>query len=49
MHIAIFGTGGAGGFLGARLAQSGEEVAFIARGHHLAAILTHGLRVDSFL
>lgn len=49
MRIAIFGTGGAGGYFGARLAQSGEKVTFIARGDHLAAILTHGLRVDSIL
>ena len=28
MRIAIFGTGGAGGFFGARLARSGEDVVF---------------------
>jgi 2-dehydropantoate 2-reductase len=47
MRIAIFGTGGAGGYFGARLAQAGEEVTFIARGQHLDAIREHGLRVDS--
>jgi 2-dehydropantoate 2-reductase len=47
MRIAIFGAGGAGGYFGARLAQAGEEVTFIARGQHLDAIREHGLRVDS--
>jgi len=49
MRIAIFGAGGAGGYFGARLARSGEEVIFIARGKHLEAIRDHGLRVDSVL
>ena len=47
MRIAIFGSGGVGGYFGGRLAQAGEEVVFIARGAHLAAIREHGLRVDS--
>ncbi len=47
MRIAVFGTGGAGGYFGARLAQAGEEIIFIARGEHLRAIREHGLRVDS--
>ncbi len=47
MHIAVFGTGGVGGYFGGRLAQAGEEVVFIARGEHLKALRTHGLRVDS--
>ena len=47
MRIAIFGTGGAGGYFGGRLAQAGEEVVFIARGEHMRALQTHGLRVDS--
>jgi 2-dehydropantoate 2-reductase len=47
MQIAIFGTGGAGGYFGGRLAQAGEEVVFIARGEHLQALQTQGLRVDS--
>ncbi len=32
MHIAVFGTGGTGGYFGGRLAQAGEKVTFIARG-----------------
>ena len=31
MRIAVFGTGGVGGYFGGRLAQAGEEVVFIAR------------------
>ncbi len=37
MRIAVFGTGGAGGYYGARLAQAGEDVTLIARGEHLRA------------
>ncbi|HXD34319.1 MAG TPA: 2-dehydropantoate 2-reductase [Pyrinomonadaceae bacterium] len=47
MRIAIFGTGGAGGYFGARLAQAGEEVVFIARGDHLTAIRERGLRLET--
>jgi len=47
MRIAIFGTGGAGGYFGAQLARAGEEVIFIARGEHLQAIRTQGLRVET--
>jgi 2-dehydropantoate 2-reductase len=47
MRIAIFGTGGVGGYFGGRLAQAGEDVTFIARGENLRAIQTKGLTVDS--
>ena len=47
MRIAIFGTGGVGGYFGGRLAHAGEDVTFIARGEHLRAIRTSGLRVES--
>jgi 2-dehydropantoate 2-reductase len=47
MRIAIFGTGGAGGYFGAHLAQAGEQVVFIARGEHLQAIREQGLRVET--
>ena len=47
MRIAIFGVGGVGGYFGGRLAQSGNDVSFIARGKHLDAMKTSGLRVDS--
>jgi 2-dehydropantoate 2-reductase len=49
MRIAIMGSGGVGGYFGARLAQGGCEVAFIARGAHLAALREHGLVVESKL
>lgn len=45
--IAVMGTGGVGGYFGARLAASGQDVHFIARGPHLAAIRANGLRVKS--
>jgi 2-dehydropantoate 2-reductase len=47
MRIAVFGTGGVGGYFGGRLAQAGEDVVFIARGDHLEAMLKQGLQVDS--
>ena len=47
MRIAIFGAGGAGSYFGAQLARAGEDVIFIARGEHLQAICTHGLRVET--
>ena len=49
MKIAVMGSGGVGGYFGARLAQAGCEVAFIARGAHLAAMREHGLIVESQL
>lgn len=47
MRIAVFGAGGVGGYFGGRLAFSGEEVFFIARGEYLRALQVDGLRVDS--
>jgi 2-dehydropantoate 2-reductase len=47
MRIVIMGAGGLGGYFGARLAAAGNDVAFVARGAHLAAIKQHGLRVTS--
>ncbi|MBW6391748.1 2-dehydropantoate 2-reductase [Billgrantia antri] len=47
MKFAIMGSGGVGGYFGARLAEAGEEVTFIARGEHLAAMLNQGLHVRS--
>jgi len=49
MKIAIFGTGGVGGYFGARLAAAGEDVHFVARGAHLDAIKQNGLKVKSAL
>lgn len=47
MRIAVYGTGGVGGYFGGLLAQAGHEVTFIARGAHLAAIRANGLQVYS--
>jgi 2-dehydropantoate 2-reductase len=47
MKIAVMGSGGVGGYFGAKLAHSGAEVHFIARGAHLAAMREHGLRIES--
>jgi|Deesub1362A_J573_1020465.scaffolds.fasta_scaffold00778_17 2-dehydropantoate 2-reductase len=47
MRIAIFGTGGVGGYFGGLLAHAGHQVVFIARGEHLRAIQEQGLRVQS--
>ena len=47
MKFAIVGAGAIGAFLGARLARAGEEVYLIARGPHLRAMQTHGVRVLS--
>ena len=47
MRIAIFGTGAVGGYFGGKLAASGEDVSFVARGSHLAALQKSGLRITS--
>ena len=46
MRIAIFGAGGVGAVYGAKLARAGNDVVFIARGAHLAALRRSGLRVS---
>src|SRR5215510_5227637 len=47
MRIAVVGTGGVGGGYGAALAKAGADVTFIARGAHLAAMKSAGLRLVS--
>jgi len=47
MNIAIIGTGGVGGYFGAKLALAGNKVTFVARGEHLKAIKEDGLLVKS--
>ena len=49
MKIAIIGTGGVGGYFGAKLAQAGNDVTLLARGEHLKAIQKNGLTVKSIL
>ncbi len=45
MRFAIMGAGGVGGYYGACLARAGNDVAFIARGAHLAAMRDKGLLI----
>jgi 2-dehydropantoate 2-reductase len=47
MRIAIIGSGGVGGYLGARLHNAGKDVVFVARGAHLQAMQEHGLKLES--
>ena len=47
MKIAIFGSGGVGGYFGGRLAAAGEDVTFLARGAHLTAMQKEGLHIAS--
>jgi 2-dehydropantoate 2-reductase len=47
MKIAVIGSGGVGGFYGARLAHAGYDVTFIARGAHLAAMRANGLTIEN--
>jgi 2-dehydropantoate 2-reductase len=46
MRIAVIGAGGVGGGFGAALARAGADVTFIARGAHLAAMRSNGLRIE---
>jgi 2-dehydropantoate 2-reductase len=46
MRIAVVGAGGVGGGFGAALAKAGADVTFIARGAHLAAMTSQGLKVQ---
>ncbi|MEM7464846.1 MAG: 2-dehydropantoate 2-reductase [Pseudomonadota bacterium] len=48
MRIATVATGGIGGFLAVYLANSGHEIATIARGEHLDAIRKDGLVLEGF-
>lgn len=45
MRLAIIGAGAVGAYFGARLAAAGNEVVFVARGAHLAALQARGLMV----
>lgn len=47
MRIVVISAGAVGGYFGARLALAGHEVAFVARGTHLAAMRAKGLSVKS--
>jgi len=47
MRIVVMGAGAVGAYFGAKLSASGHNVAFLARGAHLAALRREGLRVVS--
>jgi 2-dehydropantoate 2-reductase len=47
MHFVIIGSGAVGGYFGARLAQAGNQVTFIARGEHLKVMEKSGLALKS--
>jgi 2-dehydropantoate 2-reductase len=47
MRIAVYGCGGVGAYFGGRLAQTGQDVTFIARNENLAALRSKGLKVGS--
>lgn len=46
MRIAIVGSGGLGGYFGARLAAGGSDVHFLARGAHLRAMRDNGIAIE---
>jgi len=46
MRIAFMGSGGLGGYFGARLCGADADVHFIARGSHLEAMRANGLSVE---
>ena len=45
MKICVFGAGAIGGYMAGELALAGHDVCAIARGPHLAAIQSHGLKL----
>ena len=47
MRVAVMGAGSIGGYFGGVLARAGNQVSLIARGEHLAAIRSQGLRIQT--
>ena len=47
MKVCIVGAGAIGGYIGAKLAHAGTDVTLIARGAHLEAMQTNGLKLQS--
>ncbi|MDQ6792507.1 MAG: 2-dehydropantoate 2-reductase [Candidatus Dormibacteraeota bacterium] len=45
MKYAVLGAGAIGGFLGAHLSRAGFDVTLVARGAHLEAMRSHGVKV----
>ncbi|WP_456397804.1 ketopantoate reductase family protein [Desulfurobacterium sp.] len=48
MKYGVIGVGGVGGFYGCMLANSGKEVVFIGKSHHVKVFKNKGLTVESF-
>jgi 2-dehydropantoate 2-reductase len=46
MKVCIYGTGAIGGFVGARLASQGHDMSVVARSATMAAVRSHGLRLQ---
>ena len=47
MKFAVLGAGAIGAYVGAALARGGSDVTLIARGEHLRAMQSRGVRVES--
>lgn len=47
MQVTVLGAGALGAYFGARLQERGHDVVYVARGAHLEALQTSGLRVES--
>ncbi|HLF44451.1 MAG TPA: 2-dehydropantoate 2-reductase [Acidimicrobiia bacterium] len=47
MRFIVYGAGGIGGVVGARLHQGGHDIALIARGEHFEAIEARGLVLET--
>ncbi len=47
MRIVVMGAGGVGGYFGGLLAKGGQDLTFLARGAHLAAMRANGLTIES--
>jgi 2-dehydropantoate 2-reductase len=45
MKVCIYGAGAIGGYLGVELARAGAEVSLVARGGHLEAMQTNGVKL----
>ena len=45
MKLCVFGAGAVGGHIAAKLAAAGHDVGVVARGEHLAAMQTNGIRL----
>ena len=47
MRIGVMAAGAVGGYFGGRMAAAGHDVVFFARGAHLDALRTRGLKIES--